>query len=160
MDYNAEFQKKLEQLNDEQRAAVDQINGPVMVVAGPGTGKTQLLAMRVANILRQTDVLPSNILCLTFTEAAATNMVERLSTIIGADAYKVEINTFHGFGSNIISRYGEYFYHGANYQPADELTQVKSSIASCLVCRSIIHCAFQWRSVYLSTRHSEVNRRP
>ena len=65
-----------------------------MVVAGPGTGKTQLLAMRVANILRQTDVLPSNILCLTFTEAAATNMVERLSTIIGADAYKVEINTF------------------------------------------------------------------
>ena len=64
MDYNAEFQKKLEQLNDEQRAAVDQIDGPVMVVAGPGTGKTQLLAMRVANILRQTDVLPSNILCI------------------------------------------------------------------------------------------------
>lgn len=113
----------LNQLNDEQRAAVEQINGPVMVVAGPGTGKTQLLAMRVANILRQTDTLPSNILCLTFTEAAATNMVERLSTIIGSDAYKVEINTFHGFGSNIIGRYGEYFYHGANYQPADELTQ-------------------------------------
>ena len=134
MDYNAEFQKKLEQLNDEQRAAVDQIDGPVMVVAGPGTGKTQLLAMRVANILRQTDALPSNILCLTFTEAAATNMVERLSTIIGADAYKVEINTFHGFGSNIISRYGEYFYHGANYQPADELTQgeIINSILSSL----------------------------
>ena len=132
MDYNAEFQ--LEQLNDEQRAAVDQIDGPVMVVAGPGTGKTQLLAMRVANILRQTDALPSNILCLTFTEAAATNMVERLSTIIGADAYKVEINTFHGFGSNIISRYGEYFYHGANYQPADELTQgeIINSILSSL----------------------------
>lgn len=134
MDYNAEFQKKLEQLNDEQRAAVDQINGPVMVVAGPGTGKTQLLAMRVANILKQTDTLPSNILCLTFTEAAATNMVERLSTIIGSDAYKVEINTFHGFGSNIIGRYGEYFYHGANYQPADELTQgeIINSILSSL----------------------------
>ena len=123
MDYNAEFQKKLDQLNDEQHAAVEQIDGPVMVVAGPGTGKTQLLAMRVANILRQTDVLPSNILCLTFTEAAATNMTERLSTIIGADAYKVTISTFHGFGSSVISRYGEYFYHGASYQPADELTQ-------------------------------------
>ena len=123
MDYNAEFLKKLDQLNDEQRAAVEQVDGPVMVVAGPGTGKTQLLAMRVANILRQTDVLPSNILCLTFTEAAATNMVERLATIIGADAYKVEISTFHGFGSSIISRYGEYFYNGADYQPADELTQ-------------------------------------
>ena len=85
-----------------------------MVVAGPGTGKTQLLAMRVANILRMTDVLPSNILCLTFTEAAATNMVERLSTIIGADAYKVDINTFHGFGTSVINRYSEFFYNGAN----------------------------------------------
>ena len=123
MDYNAEFDKKLQQLNDEQRAAVNQIDGPVMVVAGPGTGKTQLLAMRVANILRMTDVLPSNILCLTFTEAAATNMVERLSTIIGADAYKVDINTFHGFGTSVINRYSEFFYNGANYQPADDLTQ-------------------------------------
>lgn len=123
MDYNAEFDKKFKQLNDEQRQAVEQINGPVMVVAGPGTGKTQLLSMRVANILRTTDTLPSNILCLTFTEAAATNMTERLSTIIGADAYKVEINTFHGFGSSIINRFSEYFYNGDEYQPADELTQ-------------------------------------
>ena len=50
-------------------------------------------------------------------------MVERLASIIGPDAYKVEINTFHGFGSSIIGRYGEYFYNGATYQPADELTQ-------------------------------------
>lgn len=125
MDYNAIFDEKYKSLNKEQRDAVDQIDGPVMVVAGPGTGKTQLLTMRVANILRQTDALPSNILCLTFTEAAATNMTERLSGIIGADAYKVEINTFHGFGSAVISRYGEYFYQGANYQPADELTQAE-----------------------------------
>lgn len=123
MDYTSEFNKKLDELNTEQRLAVDHINGPVMVVAGPGTGKTQLLAMRVANILYQTDTLPSNILCLTFTEAAATNMVERLASIIGPDAYKVEIDTFHGFGSSIIGRYGEYFYNGATYQPADELTQ-------------------------------------
>ena len=106
MDYTSEFNKKLDELNTEQRLAVDHINGPVMVVAGPGTGKTQLLAMRVANILYQTDTLPSNILCLTFTEAAATNMVERLASIIGPDAYNVEINTFHGFGSSIIGRYG------------------------------------------------------
>lgn len=123
MDYNEVFEQKYKQLNPEQRAAVDQIYGPVMVVAGPGTGKTQLLTTRVANILRQTDALPNNILCLTFTEAAASNMVERLSTIIGPDAYKVEINTFHGFGSNIINRYGEYFYSGADFKPADDLTQ-------------------------------------
>ena len=58
MDYTSEFNKKLDELNTEQRLAVDHINGPVMVVAGPGTGKTQLLAMRVANILYQTDTLP------------------------------------------------------------------------------------------------------
>ncbi len=125
MDYNRVFESRYNKLNAEQRAAVDQIDGPVMVVAGPGTGKTELLSMRVANILRQTDVLPNNILCLTFTEAAATNMTERLSRIIGPDAYKVTINTFHGFGSMVIGRYNEYFYNGANYQSADELTQAE-----------------------------------
>lgn len=123
MDYNAVFETKLAQLNDEQRMAVERINGPVMVVAGPGTGKTQLLAMRVANILRKTDTLPNNILCLTFTQAAAANMVDRLASIIGEAAYKVEINTFHGFGSSVINKYSEYFYGGADYQPANELTQ-------------------------------------
>lgn len=96
-----------------------------MVVAGPGTGKTELLSMRVANILRQTDTDPSNILCLTFTESAAANMVERLARIIGQAAYQVNINTFHGFGSAIIGRYGEYFYHGADYAAASPLTQTQ-----------------------------------
>ena len=123
MDYEGIFQQRYQKLNAEQRAAVDRIEGPVMVVAGPGTGKTELLSMRVANILRQTDALPNNILCLTFTEAAATNMTERLARVIGPDAYKVEINTFHGFGSMVIGRYNEYFYNGASYQAADELTQ-------------------------------------
>ena len=123
MNYEGIFQQRYQKLNAEQRAAVDRIEGPVMVVAGPGTGKTELLSMRVANILRQTDALPNNILCLTFTEAAATNMTERLARVIGPDAYKVEINTFHGFGSMVIGRYNEYFYNGANYQAADELTQ-------------------------------------
>ncbi|MDR0957101.1 MAG: UvrD-helicase domain-containing protein, partial [Candidatus Nomurabacteria bacterium] len=67
MDYNKIFQKKLGELNKSQRDAVDKVDGPVMVVAGPGTGKTQLLAMRVANILRETDASPQNVLCLTFT---------------------------------------------------------------------------------------------
>ena len=77
----------------------------------------------VANILRKTDTLPNNILCLTFTQAAAANMVDRLASIIGEAAYKVEINTFHGFGSSVINKYSEYFYGGADYQPANELTQ-------------------------------------
>ena len=112
------FKQLYEQLNTAQRQAVDTTEGPVMVIAGPGTGKTQLLSMRVANILRQSDVLPSNILCLTFTESAASAMRERLVNIIGADGYKVAIHTFHSFGTEVINHYPEYFYQGANFRPA------------------------------------------
>ncbi len=93
-----------------------------MVVAGPGTGKTELLSMRAANILQSTDTLPENILCLTFTESGASAMRNRLTEIIGKDAYKVAIHTFHSFGSEIINQYGEYFYHGADFRPASELS--------------------------------------
>jgi len=65
-----ELQKRLQALNKAQHQAVDTIDGPVMVVAGPGTGKTELLSVRVANILKQTDALPQNILCMTFTDSA------------------------------------------------------------------------------------------
>lgn len=116
------FEERYRQLNPAQKKAVDTIDGPLMVVAGPGTGKTELLSVRVANILRKTDALPQNILCLTFTESGASAMRERLSGLIGADAYKVAIHTFHSFGSEIINQYGDYFYHGAHFRPADELS--------------------------------------
>ena len=100
-----EFDKAYQKLNDEQRAAVDYIDGPLLVIAGPGTGKTQLLSVRVANILKQTDASPDNILCLTFTEAAANNMRRRLSDFIGPDAYKVQIHTYHSFGSFLLQEH-------------------------------------------------------
>ncbi len=118
---SVDFTERYKKLNARQKEAVDTTEGPLMVVAGPGTGKTELLSMRAANILRTTDTLAENILCLTFTESGAAAMRERLSQIIGPDAYKVAIHTFHSFGSDIISRYGEYFYHGANFRPASEL---------------------------------------
>jgi len=96
-------------LNKAQQAAVDHIYGPLLVLAGPGTGKTQLLSARIANILQKTDANAQNILCLTFTENAAQNMRDRLSSMIGADAYDVHINTYHGFGSDIIRSYPEFF---------------------------------------------------
>lgn len=96
-------------LNAAQKRAVDTIEGPLLVLAGPGTGKTQLLSARVANILRITDTIPSSILCLTFTEAAALNMRERLSGMIGDDAYDVHINTYHSFASDIIKSYPHFF---------------------------------------------------
>ncbi len=116
-----EFNERYHKLNDAQKKAVDTIDGPVMVVAGPGTGKTELLSVRAANILQKTDTLPENILCLTFTESGAAAMRERLVGIIGRDAYKIAVHTFHSFGSEIISNNRDYFYRGAKFQPADEL---------------------------------------
>ena len=118
----SDFDTRYRTLNAAQKQAVDTTDGPLMVVAGPGTGKTELLSMRVANILRVADVLPQNILCLTYTESGAYAMRERLAGLIGADAYKVAIHTFHSFGSEIINRNAEYFYHGAYFRPADELS--------------------------------------
>ncbi len=105
---HSSFETEYNKLNQQQKKAVDTIDGPVLVVAGPGSGKTQLLALRVVNILNQKDILPENILCLTFTDAASENMRERLRRFIGADAYRVGIYTFHSFGAEIIQQYGEY----------------------------------------------------
>ena len=103
------FQKNYTRLNPQQKQAVDQIEGPVMVMAGPGTGKTQVLATRVANILQKQDIDPQNILALTFTDAAAQNMRERIVDMIGTDGFYVNIMTFHAFASEVISQYPEKF---------------------------------------------------
>ncbi|MGH7196353.1 MAG: ATP-dependent helicase [Candidatus Saccharimonadales bacterium] len=115
------FKEGYKQLNAAQRQAVDTIEGPVLVVAGPGTGKTQLLSMRAANIVQKTDTAPNNILCLTFTESAAQAMRKRLISLMGPDGNKVAVHTFHSFGAEIINHYPEYFYNGARFSPADEL---------------------------------------
>ena len=143
MDFTARYQK----LNTHQRRAVDHIHGPLLVLAGPGTGKTELLSMRTANILRQTDTLPSTILCLTFTESGATNMRERLRQIIGADAYKIAIHTFHSFGTEIIARNREYFFRGSEARPIDELMQYQ-----------LLHSLFDqldWQSPLSIKNHDE-----
>lgn len=117
-----DFAQRYTKLNPAQKRAVDTIEGPVMVVAGPGTGKTELLSMRTANILKKTDTLAENILCLTFTDSGADAMRDRLISIIGQDAYKVAIHTFHSFGSEVINQNSEYFYSGASFSPADDLS--------------------------------------
>jgi DNA helicase-2/ATP-dependent DNA helicase PcrA len=103
------FESEYNKLNEAQRKAVDTIEGPVMVIAGPGTGKTQTLAMRVANILKKTQMRPSNILCLTFSVSGATAMRDRLRLLIGADAYGVTVSTIHGFCQSIIANHPSVF---------------------------------------------------
>jgi DNA helicase-2/ATP-dependent DNA helicase PcrA len=120
--YKSEYQK----LNNEQKLAVDTIEGPVMVIAGAGTGKTQTIALRIGKILQETHVNPSNILCLTFTENAALNMRERLINIIGSPAYNVRISTFHGFCNSIIKDHPEYFLKSTVESEAiDDITQIE-----------------------------------
>ncbi len=125
MNQNQEFQSRYGMLNPEQKQAVDTIEGPVMVVAGPGMGKTELLGLRVANILKQTDTAPEAILCLTFTESAAHNMQNRLQELIGVDAFKVAIHTFHSFATEVINHNPEFFYDGVKFSPAEPLAQIK-----------------------------------
>jgi len=124
------FGEVYDMLNSAQRKAVDTIYGPVLVIAGPGTGKTQLLSARVAHILDATDTLPQNILCLTFTENGALNMRERLTKFVGPHAYDVQIGTYHAFGGNLIHRFPEYFTDLRLERPVGQLgkRQILSAI--------------------------------
>ncbi|MDR3716163.1 MAG: ATP-dependent DNA helicase [Puia sp.] len=119
-----QFGEEYRKLNPEQRLAVDQIEGPVMVIAGPGTGKTQILAARIGKILLDTDVYPANILCLTYTEAGAFAMRRRLLSFIGPDAYKVSIHTFHSFCNELIQENLSLFEKNS-LDPISELEKIQ-----------------------------------
>lgn len=119
------FQEQYKRLNREQKKAVDIIEGPVMVIAGPGTGKTQILILRIANILLKTQVNPENILTLTFTESAVAEIRKRLVNLIGNAGYRVEINTFHGFCNDVIKRFPDYFQELIAATSITELEQIQ-----------------------------------
>jgi DNA helicase-2/ATP-dependent DNA helicase PcrA len=124
--YNDEiFAKAFKSLNPEQKAAVLTIDGPVLVIAGPGTGKTQLLATRIGHILKTTDAGPENILCLTFSESAVKAMKQRLADLIGPEAYNIEVSTYHAFGSNLLTQFPDMFMDQLDSVAADELAQDK-----------------------------------
>jgi len=107
--YNSKFQKAYDQLNTKQREAVDTIYGPVLTLAGPGTGKTQLLTVRIGHIIKELDIDIRNILCLTFTDAGAHAMRKRLMEFIGPASYNANIYTFHAFCNDIINANPEQF---------------------------------------------------
>jgi DNA helicase-2/ATP-dependent DNA helicase PcrA len=114
------FEEVLAGLNAEQLAAVNKMDGPVLVVAGPGTGKTQILAARIGKILLETDAKPNEILCLTYTDAGAVAMRKRLFEFIGPDAYRIHIHTFHAFCNEVIQENLEYFGK-LNLEPLSDL---------------------------------------
>ncbi len=118
------FEDVYQSLNPNQKSAVDAIEGCVMVVAGPGTGKTQVLGARVASILLKTDTNPENILCLTFTEAAATSLRNRLYQFIGSASHRVNILTYHGFCNQVIQENKDLF-GVQNLNPVSELEVIE-----------------------------------
>mgnify|MGYP000978598413 FL=1 len=114
-------------LNAKQQEAVKYLDGPLLILAGPGTGKTQLLSKKVEYILQNTDTDPSMILCITYTEAGAENMKERLRSMIGQAADKIDIMTFHAFGQKILGLYNQFSTEPTRIfnEPIEEVLQLK-----------------------------------
>lgn len=114
------FDQEYQKLNLHQKEAVDTTEGPVIVIAGAGTGKTQTIALRIANILLTTQTNPANILCLTFTESGVDAMRKRLLTMIGPDAYKIRLHTFHSLSNSLVLQNPEAFgLHPASQAASD-----------------------------------------
>jgi DNA helicase-2/ATP-dependent DNA helicase PcrA len=122
--YEATFLEAYKKLNPQQKAAVDQIDGPIMALAGPGTGKTQIIALRIGKILMEIDVLPQNILCLTFTDAATIAMRNRLVEMIGPTGHQVHIFTFHSFCNQVIQENLGIFGDYRQLEPVSELESI------------------------------------
>ncbi len=120
------YQSLFQGLNPVQREAVETIEGPVMLMAGPGTGKTHVLAMRIAHIIHTTDTPAHAILALTFTESAAMNMRERVVKLIGKDGYYVNIMTFHAFCTDVLKSHPEFFPIDRQSEPLSELDKYES----------------------------------
>ncbi len=122
--YAEKYNEIYKGLNTQQKQAVDNIDGPVMVIAGPGTGKTQILSARIGKILLDTDTSPDNILCLTYTDAGVVAMRKRVLSFIGPDAYKVNIYTFHAFCNDIIQENLSLFEKNS-MDPVSELEKIE-----------------------------------
>lgn len=120
-----QFDIALTRLNPFQRQAVETIEGPVMVIAGPGTGKTEVLTLRIAKILASTQMNPENILALTFTDAAVHEMRQRLISLIGNEAYRLSIYTFHSFCNHVIQLFEEEFENVNSEKSIRDLEQIQ-----------------------------------
>ena len=119
---------QLDNLNEVQKEAVVNINGPMLILAGAGSGKTRVLTTKVAYLINEKDVHPGNILAITFTNKAAKEMKERIYSLIGRDAFNIQISTFHSFGLKILKENYERLGYASNFtilDSDDSLTVIK-----------------------------------
>jgi len=121
---NVEINSLLESLNDRQREAVLAGDAPVLVVAGPGTGKTKTLTVRLAYLLGERHVAPEKLLAVTFTTRAAREMRERLERLVGSQADGVFLGTFHSFCFQLLRADGHRLDLPQDFGVADRRDQV------------------------------------
>jgi len=98
-----------DELNDNQRQAVQWRDGPLLVLAGPGSGKTMLLTMRIANIIQNSPTENFKVLGLTFTVKAANEMQDRIIQRLGNNTQRVQIRTFHSFCADLLRQHGSHW---------------------------------------------------
>ncbi len=113
-----------EECTEAQKEAVKYNSGPLLIIAGPGTGKTRVLIEKVAYLIKREKTDPESILVITFTEKAAEELKNRLTKCIGLDAEKMQVSTIHSFCNRILREYGEYHDLGANFDILDEDSQL------------------------------------
>ena len=94
----------IDSLNDVQKEAVVNTDGAMLILAGAGSGKTRVLTTKVAYLIKEKGVRPDNVLAITFTNKAAKEMKERIYSLVGNDAFKIQISTFHSFGLKILKQ--------------------------------------------------------
>ena len=121
----------LEGLNPAQREAVEAVDGPLLIVAGPGSGKTRVITHRIAYLVRVHGVSPHSILAMTFTNKAAREMRERLVRLTGPHSGALTVGTFHSFCARLLRREGEFLGLSPNYSIFDDDDQM-SAIKQCL----------------------------
>lgn len=105
----------LNKLNQKQREAAEKIEGPLLILAGAGSGKTRTITYRIAYMINEKGISPYKILAVTFTNKAAKEMRERVELLIGEDAHKAMISTFHSFGVRLLRVYGDKLGYSANF---------------------------------------------
>ena len=118
----------LETLNDRQKEAVLYNEGPLLIIAGAGAGKTKTLTTKIAYLIEENDALPSNILAITFTNKAAKEMKDRIIRLIGSIGYQIQTSTFHSFGLKLLKENYERLGFDKNFvimDSDDSLTIVK-----------------------------------
>ena len=115
----------LEKLNDEQREAVLHDEGPLLILAGAGSGKTRVITYRIAYLIRVRGIWPSNILAITFTNKAANEMRERINTLIGDTSRNMWVGTFHSMFARILRRHAELLDYTPTYSILDSDDQLK-----------------------------------